>query len=323
MLHVVRCRMSKQQPPQKQTFHRPKAKAKPAALPLLPQHRLPQPFARLLDLGENDKESAYREVAAEIRQGDVAEGVRRLTEMALDETYYRYFEGNENDTRGYTRVHAVRALEELGEDAAPAIEPLLPLLGEEDDWVREEMPLLYTSIGPKSIPALSALLTDPDADSWAQTGAGDSLAEMTETHPAVRNEVVALLEQALVAARDETQAAFLVCNLLDVGAKESLLLIEQAFRENRVDDSIVEMVDVQDHFGLPVTYERRKWESHLSRPDASEMLAPDAEAYEDGEERETEDAEEAQTPYVASVKVGRNDPCPCGSGKKYKKCHGQ
>ena len=20
--------------------------------------------------------------------------------------------------------------------------------------------------------------------------------------------------------------------------------------------------------------------------------------------------------------VGRNDPCPCGSGKKYKKCHG-
>ncbi|HHW4672037.1 MAG TPA: SEC-C metal-binding domain-containing protein, partial [Xylella fastidiosa subsp. multiplex] len=21
-------------------------------------------------------------------------------------------------------------------------------------------------------------------------------------------------------------------------------------------------------------------------------------------------------------KVGRNDPCPCGSGKKYKHCHG-
>jgi preprotein translocase subunit SecA len=24
----------------------------------------------------------------------------------------------------------------------------------------------------------------------------------------------------------------------------------------------------------------------------------------------------------AADKVGRNDPCPCGSGKKYKKCHG-
>ncbi len=37
---------------------------------------------------------------------------------------------------------------------------------------------------------------------------------------------------------------------------------------------------------------------------------------------------EAATPIMPSVvndgpKVGRNDPCPCGSGKKYKHCHGQ
>jgi preprotein translocase subunit SecA len=31
----------------------------------------------------------------------------------------------------------------------------------------------------------------------------------------------------------------------------------------------------------------------------------------------------AQQPVLAKDKgVGRNDPCPCGSGKKYKKCHG-
>src|SRR5579863_3879855 len=28
------------------------------------------------------------------------------------------------------------------------------------------------------------------------------------------------------------------------------------------------------------------------------------------------------SPVAAGPKVGRNDPCPCGSGKKYKKCHG-
>jgi len=27
-------------------------------------------------------------------------------------------------------------------------------------------------------------------------------------------------------------------------------------------------------------------------------------------------------PKEAEKKVGRNEPCPCGSGKKYKKCHG-
>ncbi len=32
---------------------------------------------------------------------------------------------------------------------------------------------------------------------------------------------------------------------------------------------------------------------------------------------------EAPKPVRAGAKVGRNDPCPCGSGKKYKKCCGQ
>ncbi len=31
---------------------------------------------------------------------------------------------------------------------------------------------------------------------------------------------------------------------------------------------------------------------------------------------------EAPKPVRSGAKVGRNDPCPCGSGKKYKKCHG-
>ena len=31
----------------------------------------------------------------------------------------------------------------------------------------------------------------------------------------------------------------------------------------------------------------------------------------------------AHTPIKADPKIGRNDPCPCGSGKKYKNCHGK
>jgi len=39
----------------------------------------------------------------------------------------------------------------------------------------------------------------------------------------------------------------------------------------------------------------------------------------------TEDVDEFQpalVPVVAASTVGRNDPCHCGSGKKFKKCHG-
>ena len=50
-------------------------------------------------------------------------------------------------------------------------------------------------------------------------------------------------------------------------------------------------------------------------PDAApeELLAPAAEA---GDTR-------SQPQLNAMPKVGRNDPCPCGSGKKYKQCHGR
>ena len=38
---------------------------------------------------------------------------------------------------------------------------------------------------------------------------------------------------------------------------------------------------------------------------------------------EQEETDKKKTPYVRAERVGRNDPCPCGSGKKYKNCHGR
>jgi len=36
-----------------------------------------------------------------------------------------------------------------------------------------------------------------------------------------------------------------------------------------------------------------------------------------------EPLEEKKEIVQGKKEVGRNDPCPCGSGKKYKKCHGK
>jgi Preprotein translocase subunit SecA (ATPase, RNA helicase) len=38
---------------------------------------------------------------------------------------------------------------------------------------------------------------------------------------------------------------------------------------------------------------------------------------------DTREPQPKQQPIRVEKKVGRNDPCPCGSGKKYKNCHGQ
>ncbi|MDB4914137.1 MAG: secA, partial [Gemmatimonadetes bacterium] len=41
-----------------------------------------------------------------------------------------------------------------------------------------------------------------------------------------------------------------------------------------------------------------------------------------GRARSVSELNAAPTPPVDWTSVGRNDPCPCGSGKKFKKCHG-
>ena len=58
---------------------------------------------------------------------------------------------------------------------------------------------------------------------------------------------------------------------------------------------------------------------------AFEEALGEAESFEGGEpNRDAEDHPEKHQPFVRQgEKIGRNDPCPCGSGKKYKQCHGK
>ena len=41
------------------------------------------------------------------------------------------------------------------------------------------------------------------------------------------------------------------------------------------------------------------------------------------EAKPTQQVMRPEAPLQGGETVGRNDPCPCGSGKKYKKCHGR
>ena len=53
----------------------------------------------------------------------------------------------------------------------------------------------------------------------------------------------------------------------------------------------------------------------LSHPEVSSLNAP--------EEQGAEEQPQSKPVQSTHPKVGRNDPCPCGSGKKYKKCCGK
>ena len=51
-----------------------------------------------------------------------------------------------------------------------------------------------------------------------------------------------------------------------------------------------------------------------------EQAAEAEKKFKEEAEAKSKEAKANQTFIREGVKVGRNDPCPCGSGKKYKKC---
>ncbi|NOR80530.1 MAG: preprotein translocase subunit SecA, partial [Methyloprofundus sp.] len=71
----------------------------------------------------------------------------------------------------------------------------------------------------------------------------------------------------------------------------------------------VDAIDEQRQAPQEMNFEHAQAESTLAEPaDSVEEIK----------------ANETETPFVREDrKVGRNEPCPCGSGKKYKQCHGK
>jgi len=68
--------------------------------------------------------------------------------------------------------------------------------------------------------------------------------------------------------------------------------------------------------------ERRLEQARAQHAEFAAAAQAEAEA---GDTMVLADAEEAKAqPFKRfGDKIGRNDPCPCGSGKKYKQCHGR
>jgi preprotein translocase subunit SecA len=64
---------------------------------------------------------------------------------------------------------------------------------------------------------------------------------------------------------------------------------------------------------------------HMNFQHAASSAMQDDRAEDQAPERAAARAEDAQVETFVreTPKVGRNDPCPCGSGKKFKQCHGQ
>ncbi|MDB5839723.1 MAG: secA [Herminiimonas sp.] len=97
--------------------------------------------------------------------------------------------------------------------------------------------------------------------------------------------------------------------MLDLIKNEVIKVVMTVRIESREEIDAAEEELAQPHVGN-VHYQHADFNPSMA---PEELLAPTMESGGAG----------AQVQISDMPKVGRNDPCPCGSGKKYKQCHGK
>ena len=274
-----------------------------------------EPVARLLDYGEchlagdGPAGLGWLDYVSDLEL--TAEHVPELIRLACDAALHT---AESEDPVVWAPTHAWRALGQLR--AVEAVTPLLGLLREraDDDWVDIELPYVFGLIGPGAIPHVTDFLANRSVTTEPLITAIKCLVEIAERNPPSRNECIGILAHRLKcgAENDPTVNGFLISALIDLEAIETIGLIRQAFDQQVVDLSIAgDVEDVEMEFGL------RRQRSTLRPVYPSFFGNPLSDPAEVISGAKTGRKAEASTGHR---KVGRNDPCPCGSGKKYKKC---
>lgn len=84
--------------------------------------------------------------------------------------------------------------------------------------------------------------------------------------------------------------------------------------EEMTEDTVVSLDFDSEKLYYNMVEAKAEWLYNL--PEWDELLTPE-------KRKELYKAQKVSGTVVKGQKVGRNDPCPCGSGKKYKKCCGK
>lgn len=184
-----------------------------------------------------------------LNQADIDELIRLATDKDL---YYQETEEDYPDEAMWAGVHAWRALGQLR--AVQAAEPLLNALKwGDDDYLLNDFPKIFGLMGPGVIPPLTRAMQENNSDySVTANTAVDALEKVAKNYPEARDEVIGImLEQLkLFDKNDRALNGFLINSLTNLKAEQALPLIEEAFNQDKVDDSILRWHSVQYEFGL-------------------------------------------------------------------------
>ena len=279
------------------------------------------------DIGEVDLDYAYALCEA------VGQEKEKYTEQVLA-ILGEKIEDLQSNPKVWIETFAVRIAGEMRLEAAiPLIIAKLKEGGEEADWLREECESALVKIGGDAI--ISAVADMFRRGDWHLRMAACNVLQHVHSDLAVNTAL-----EFLPTEEDGTIRAFLASGLASQLAFETIKPLRQLVLAGTYDEGYA---DVKRDVVVAATLmdvefpEREQWKADVEkkRLERENMLLKrrleeEANRLEMKQKRrqgknrpsvrqyaEQYEDEEGEPP---TNKIGRNDPCPCGSGKKFKKC---
>jgi len=250
------------------------------------------------------------------------EDIEELIELATDISYedIDYEEHKEEyDRFFYATIHAIYVLGTL--KATEAIDPLLEQMEFEDgesDFFNSAIVDFFVLLGEESIEKLEEyMFIVPDFPELVTIV--EVFSKFLDGNPKLLSRIEPILVRYIQNdITEEGNLAFVICTLIEHTQDKHIELIRQAFATKEVEDMWCgDLEDIEIKLGL-----REERETDKPKNKLDELVEVIDKIREEGK---TASSPLPTTPYEKpqvreKPKVGRNDPCPCGSGKKYKKC---
>ena len=213
---------------------------------------------------------------------------------------------------GELHIFGLFLLAEFREKRAfPILINILNKLDEEDldamlgDILTEELDSIIASTFNGDLVSLYNIIENTNKDEYLRSAALDSLAILYNQKNIKKEAFLSYLKELLPKIENEhnlvvDEFVVLVC---DLRLHELVPAVEKLFKEKKVDKTFISLEDFKEFLNEPAI------EKYEYINDVVESMSW-WDCFNDG-------------PFIKETKIGRNEPCPCGSGKKYKKCCGK
>ncbi|MDR0233201.1 MAG: DUF1186 domain-containing protein [Zoogloeaceae bacterium] len=161
------------------------------------------------------------------------------------------------------------------------------------------------------IPRLKTIIENAELDTFHRLAALTALQTLYTEDAYPRDDYFAYLHALLREPHEDTTfTAFVIIDCDDGGAREFFPEIEKLFADHLVNEEVIKLRDIQ---GL-LNADKETAKQELKKRRYNRFVRDTVELMGNW------DCFKEKPDF--GYKVGRNEPCPCGSGKKYKKCCG-